>query len=488
MALTGTTNSEKIFWYFNELGMPLYGICGLIGNLDCESGLNPKNLEDAYEKKSGFTDDSYVTAVDGGKYKNFINDAYGFGLAQWTWWTRKQNLYNFAKARGASIGDMEIQLDFLKKELQESYPSVWKTLMNAKSVCEASNAVLLRFECPTDQSVSVQNYRASIGQKYYEKFKNLTKNTVTNGETIVMGYYAITKGSKQKLSNSFYSYEFDCHGSGCCSQTKINETLVKYLQAIRDHFGKPITITSAYRCPVHNANVNGATGSRHCAGDAADIVVQGVTPRIVAQYAESIGILGIGLYETQADGFFVHIDTRTYKSYWYGQSQSPRTTFGGSTSGNATAPGNSTNSNSGLSILSVGSKGAAVKELQENLIKLGYSCGGEGADGVFGYGTSAAVRKFQKNHNIGVDGIVGYQTMTAINKAISALDKEKNDSGDTVTVTASLLNVRAGAGLKYKILARIRKGTVCKVTEEENGWGKISEPEGWVCLDYCEKK
>jgi uncharacterized protein YcbK (DUF882 family) len=95
--------------------------------------------------------------------------------------------------------------------------------------------------------------------------------------------------------------------------------LVDYLQKIRDYFKRPITITSAYRCAIHNRNVGGATGSYHSQGKAADIVVDGVTPLEVAQYAESIGIKGIGLYETDSDGHFVHIDTRTYKSFWYGQ-------------------------------------------------------------------------------------------------------------------------------------------------------------------------
>ena len=126
------------------------------------------------------------------------------------------------------------------------------------------------------------------------------------------------KGQGIKLSTNFTSNEFDCHGSGCCSSTLINPELVKYLQKIREHFNTPITITSGYRCITHNSRVGGATGSRHTKGDAADIVVKGVSPREVAKYAESIGIKGIGLYETSADGFFVHIDTSTTKSFWYG--------------------------------------------------------------------------------------------------------------------------------------------------------------------------
>ena len=67
-------------------------------------------------------------------------------------------------------------------------------------------------------------------------------------------------------------------------------------------------------------------------GQAADIIVDGVAPKEVAKYAESLGIQGIGLYETNKDGHFVHIDTRTKNKYfWYGQSEAPRSTFGGST-------------------------------------------------------------------------------------------------------------------------------------------------------------
>ena len=83
------------------------------------------------------------------------------------------------------------------------------------------------------------------------------------------------KKAISKLSTNFKSTEFDCHGSGCCSETLIDEQLVEYLQDIRDHFGKPVTVSSAYRCATHNKNVGGATGSRHMKGQAADIDIQG---------------------------------------------------------------------------------------------------------------------------------------------------------------------------------------------------------------------
>lgn len=132
------------------------------------------------------------------------------------------------------------------------------------------------------------------------------------------------KGKATQLSTNFKSIEFDCHGSGCCSETLIDEKLVNYLQKIRNHFGKAVNINSGYRCKKHNASVGGASKSNHMDGEAADIRINGITPLEVAQYAESIGVLGIGVYS-----WGVHIDTRTSKYFWYDGGASNVATFGG---------------------------------------------------------------------------------------------------------------------------------------------------------------
>lgn len=487
MALIEQNNARKIWDFLKSKGFNDYACAGILANLDAESGLNPKNLQDSFQAMLGFTDDSYVAAIDSGAYtrEQFATDGAGAFLCQWTWHTRKRALYDFCKSSGASIGDLNAQLNFFYMELSTSFTSVLKALQAAKSVQESTIAMMLKFECPYDQSATAQNKRITVAQKYYMMFA--AENNAN--EVINMGYKYYKKGQAVKISDHFYSTEFDCHGSGCCTQTIVNDMLPVHLEQIRNHFKAPITITSPYRCPVHNSrpSVGGAPGSRHTKGDACDFVVKGVAPRIVAQYCESIGILGIGLYETQSDGFFVHIDERNYKSFWYGQNEEPRTTFGtytGATSGSGSV------SSATDTILNMGDSGPAVKSLQEKLIKLGYSCGQWGADGDFGNGTYQAVRKFQKDAGIGVDGIVGYGTATAIDAAIKKLNTQ-NSSGNfvncEVVVTADLLNVRSGAGTKYGIVRQIKNGTRFTVVEESDGWCKIGSPSGWVSKDYIKR-
>lgn len=166
------TDPEKTIW--NTLQAAIgnaYGTAGLMGNLYAESALKPGNLQNTGNKALGMTDEQFVAAVDSGEYSadKFIHDGYGMGLAQWTYYSRKQALLNYVKASGKSIGDLETQLAFLLQEIK-GYTSVWNTLTTATSVREASDAVLMKYERPANQSESVQVKRAGYGQQYYDKY------------------------------------------------------------------------------------------------------------------------------------------------------------------------------------------------------------------------------------------------------------------------------------------------------------------------------
>lgn len=165
-----TDNSNaKIIWDYlmKKINNP-YGVAGLMGNLQAESGLNPKNLQNSCEKKSGYTDQTYTLNVDNGAYTNFANDKYGYGICQWTSSGRKLGLMQFKGNK--SIGDLTMQLDYLWKELNTSYKIVLNTIKSAKSVKEASDVVLTKFERPKDQSDAVKIKRASYGQYFFDKY------------------------------------------------------------------------------------------------------------------------------------------------------------------------------------------------------------------------------------------------------------------------------------------------------------------------------
>ena len=132
--------------------------------------------------------------------------------------------------------------------------------------------------------------------------------------------YSYAKDGNRKLSANFAVKEFRCKDGS--DPIFIDDELVTLLQKIRDHFGKSVTITSAYRTAAHNKAVKGATYSQHCYGKAADIRVQGVSVEDVAAYAERLmpDWGGVGRYPVKAGRAtgWVHVDTRADKARWRG--------------------------------------------------------------------------------------------------------------------------------------------------------------------------
>ncbi|MBE5877062.1 MAG: DUF882 domain-containing protein [Lachnospiraceae bacterium] len=125
--------------------------------------------------------------------------------------------------------------------------------------------------------------------------------------------YSRAKQGNQKLSKNFKVREFACKDNS--DVVFVAPELVEVLQKIRTHFGKPVTINSAYRTPAYNKKVGGATYSQHCYGTAADIRITGVPPKKIAAFIETIipDRGGIGIYSN-----FVHVDIRETKSRWNG--------------------------------------------------------------------------------------------------------------------------------------------------------------------------
>lgn len=132
-----------------------------------------------------------------------------------------------------------------------------------------------------------------------------------NGQTVRV--YSKAKDGETKLKKNFKVKEFAC--SDGTDTIFISSLLVDILQKIRDHYGKPVIINSAYRTEAHNKSVGGATYSQHKYGIAADIHINGVAPKELAAYVETLLPTsgGIGIYSS-----FVHVDVRRTRSRWNG--------------------------------------------------------------------------------------------------------------------------------------------------------------------------
>lgn len=135
--------------------------------------------------------------------------------------------------------------------------------------------------------------------------------------------YSLAKDGCKRLSTNFTVKEFACKDGS--DPIFVDTELVTLLQAIRDHFHKPVVINSAYRTAAYNLSkkVGGAKFSQHQYGKAADIYIQGILISQIADYANSLmpDRGGIGTYPSKPgvrDCAFVHVDVRKDKGRWKG--------------------------------------------------------------------------------------------------------------------------------------------------------------------------
>lgn len=244
-ALLGKTNDEetdsttlnaKIIWdFFKGARFNDFVCAGFLGNLYAESKLNPRNMENSFEKKLNLTDDTYTKAVDNGTYQNFVTDKCGYGLAQWTFHTRKEALLNYAKQKNTSIGNIHTQLEFLLNELSLHYKPLLEKFTTIDSVESASNAILFDFERPADCGVEVQRKRKQYSEKFYKQFINKETGTFYRVQVGVFTY----KDNADKLISRLKSDGFDAIfvyaggmykvQAGAFSKKKNAETLLEKL-------------------------------------------------------------------------------------------------------------------------------------------------------------------------------------------------------------------------------------------------------------------
>ena len=204
-----------------------YGVAALMGNLYVESKLNPMDLQGSYERKLKMSDAEYTEAVDNGIYTRdmFAHDSAGYGLVQWTYWSRKQGLYDYCANKGASIGDLDTQLEYMWNELQ-GYKAVINALYNAEDIRSTSDIVAKKYEKPQHTEEEYLRTRANYGQMFYDKFAGGDiMNTAKQVDNMLVEWK--TQGLSKpnivvKLANACmgWAYVYGARGEYCTPQNR----------------------------------------------------------------------------------------------------------------------------------------------------------------------------------------------------------------------------------------------------------------------------
>lgn len=145
-------SNKTIYDQLRAAGLTAEGACGLMGNMQAESSMQA-NI--AQRGMTTLADDVYTAAADMGTI-DFVHDSVGYGLCQWTYWSRKQGLFSFAAASGVSVGDEDMQVQFCVKELREDFPGVWIVLTRSHDLYECARIVCLQYERPAVNNVDVR--------------------------------------------------------------------------------------------------------------------------------------------------------------------------------------------------------------------------------------------------------------------------------------------------------------------------------------------
>ena len=180
IVISSFTSNEKTVWnYLIKQGLTQAGTAGLMGNLKADSSVRSILYEESYKKKLHWSNQEYVDKVNNGDYSEneFVNDNIGFGLAQWTYHSRKKGLYDKCKGK---IGNLKCQLEYLVYELKNNYSEVNELLRRSNDVRECTIKVLTDFENPKRQDSSVIDYRTKLSNKFYYGLSEKSKINLTS--------------------------------------------------------------------------------------------------------------------------------------------------------------------------------------------------------------------------------------------------------------------------------------------------------------------
>ena len=437
---TGSDEDKQKFhdFFMEKLGNE-YGVAGLWGNIQAESNGKSNNLQRSYEDKLGFTDETYTAAVDDGSYTDFVFDSAGYGLAQFTYWSRKQALIDYAKATGKSIADYEMQLAFIYIELCK-YTTVISVLRNARSVKEASDIVMTEYERPSDTSDSAKEKRAQYAQAFYDQFAKVSNTGRKCSPDDVIAVARNELGYYEKASNAYLDDKTANKGSGNFTKyaRDFDEKYPNWFNgkkqgfAYCDVFHDWCHLTAfGYEkalellCQPEHSSGAGCKYSLRYFNAKGQFHTHDPKKGDQIFFGESTEIVHhTGLVEDVDDKYVYTIEGNTSDMVArrkYALNDPSIVGYGRPNYDAVDAPDEQPTVEPAEEdkpsygyVLRVGDSGARVMEMQKKLSDLGY---GDIAD--FGDTTLAAVLKFQSDNGLMIDGEAGNQTLGKIDELIN---------------------------------------------------------------------
>ncbi len=438
------TIQEYMYRTFRKAGMTIEGACAVLAQIQHEGAFKPTNAEDS----KGVADDAYTREVDNGirTRHSFMYDGIGYGYAQWTFPDRKGKMYDFHRARGKSIGDSDTQITFLLWEMQHDFPNQWNLVTSSHDLADCSWQLLDKWENP-DEKKKQKELREKSTRDFYNYFRNLNieeAHAMTKQEAVelVLNQARAEVGYHEKASNS--QLDDKTANSGSADWNKY----ARDLDRLKNFYNSPkngymycdIFVDWLFvKCFGADIGRQMICQPLNSAGAGCKFSVQYYkqhsrwttgTPepgdQIFFTYAPG-EYSHTGIVESVSDGVVTTIEgnvsdsvgRRTYQLgasniAWYGR---PRWELASGSSADVIIFPDS--GSSGERILKLGKIGDDVRQLQEDLMKLGYDVGPDGADGEYGDNTKSAVEAFQRdNRLVPVDGEVGDDTRKALATAL----------------------------------------------------------------------
>ena len=166
-------SKQEIYNQLRQGGLSQAGALAMMGNWQCESGLEPNRLQGDFSPYRTVSKD-YVRRIENFTLQRdqFAHDAKGFGLAQWTYYSRKQALWDAWHKSGLSIASAELQVKFALYELQSDYSGLLGYLRTTNDLFEATARICREFERPAVNNIDAR-FQAANSLKYEI---NLTEN------------------------------------------------------------------------------------------------------------------------------------------------------------------------------------------------------------------------------------------------------------------------------------------------------------------------